>query len=60
MSDTTPVEQIAGIVSKTRNYFDTGATKKYEWRVSQIKNIIRMVTEHKQTVCNCDIIVTQM
>jgi hypothetical protein len=50
MSTATPVNQIAGIVQATRNYFDTGVTKSHAWRVTQLKALSRMMSENSTAV----------
>ena len=41
-----------GMVAKMRKIFMTGRTKDKHWRESQLKSIVRMLTEQSQRFCD--------
>jgi acyl-CoA reductase-like NAD-dependent aldehyde dehydrogenase len=47
--DATP-EQLDEAFRTTREYFRSGATRSYKWRVSQIEAVKRMLIENKDAV----------
>jgi len=44
----TPIEQIPVIVEKARNAFNNGTTKSKQWRLQQLKQIKKLITENLQ------------
>lgn len=43
-------EKAALLVRELRNNFDTGKTKSYEWRISQLKAIAKMLEEKEKEI----------
>ena len=41
-----------GMVAQMREVFMTGRTKDKRWRESQLKAIVRMLTEQQQRICD--------
>ena len=41
-------EEIANTVNDLRNYFNTGDTKSYEWRVQQLQGLLRFLKDTAQ------------
>lgn len=46
----TPLKEIPGIVESTRACFRAGVTRSYEWRMSQIEAIYRMMSEQEEAI----------
>jgi hypothetical protein len=44
-------KEIPTVVRKLREVFDSDHTLSREWRLSQLKGIIRMMTEDRQALC---------
>lgn len=38
------------LVDELRNNFNTGRTKSYEWRISQLQNIAKMIDEKERSI----------
>ncbi|KAG5528977.1 hypothetical protein RHGRI_029589 [Rhododendron griersonianum] len=43
-------EKASALVKELRESFNTGKTKKYEWRVSQLENILKMVEQREKDI----------
>lgn len=43
-------KEAAFLVDELRNNFNTGRTKSYEWRISQLQNIARMIDEKERCI----------
>ncbi|KAK6939894.1 Aldehyde dehydrogenase domain [Dillenia turbinata] len=43
-------ESACTLVSELRKTFNTGKTKSYEWRVSQLKNLQKLIEEHEKEI----------
>lgn len=43
-------KNVASLVSELRGTFSTGKTRSYEWRTTQIKNIIKFVEERESDI----------
>ncbi len=44
-------KEFAAKVDTVRQYFMTGATKSYEWRIQQLKQLQKLITENEAMVC---------
>ncbi|XP_038899560.1 aldehyde dehydrogenase family 3 member H1-like isoform X1 [Benincasa hispida] len=40
------------LVKKLRCSFTTGRTRSYEWRVSQLENLLKLSVEHEEDICD--------
>ncbi|VVB10397.1 unnamed protein product [Arabis nemorensis] len=43
-------KEAASLVEDLRSNFNTGRTKSYEWRISQLQNIVRMIDEKERSI----------
>ncbi|KFK30059.1 hypothetical protein AALP_AA7G211500 [Arabis alpina] len=43
-------KEAASLVGDLRSNFNTGRTKSYEWRISQLQNIVRMIDEKEKYI----------
>lgn len=48
--DTFDGERASVLVKELRQCFNTGKTKNYEWRVSQLENILKMVEQREEDI----------
>ena len=43
-------EEAAALVTELRETFSTGRTRSYEWRVTQLKSIVKLVEEREDEI----------
>lgn len=43
-------KEAASLVDELRTNFNTGRTKSYEWRISQLQNIAKMIDEKEKAI----------
>jgi len=50
--DSTPMEEIEGLIENTRAYFKTGVTKPLQWRLNQLRILQKMLEENQEKIKN--------